>query len=246
MPSVGAPPLIGVSMYRQLTSWWSWERDAALVPGAYLDMVEGAGAQPLCIPPRRTRGPGATDRVLDGLDGLLLIGGGDVGAHRYGQADGPHSDGSSERRDELEFALLAGALSRELPVLAICRGLQVLNAIRGGDLIQHLPDALGTTLHQPRPGAFGPIIVSTAEGSTVRRLIGPRSHVQCSHHQAVDRLGEGLVVTATSDDGVAEAVELPDLPFVVGVQWHPEESGDLRLFEGLVEAATVGAVGTHG
>jgi putative glutamine amidotransferase len=228
-------------MYRQTTSWWSWERDAALVPGTYLDVVEASGGEALLLAPRGKGGgppdPGRHDRVASVLDGLVLIGGGDVDAARYGADPDPRNGGASGRRDELELGLLGAALERDLPVLAICRGMQALNVHLGGDLVQQLPDLLGTTVHQPRPGAFGPVTVVTEEGSRVRSLFGPRAEVLCSHHQALGRLGADLVVTARSEDGVVEAVELPGRRFVVGVQWHPEETGDVRLFEALVRAA---------
>ncbi len=244
-------PLIGLTSYRQTTSWWSWERDAALVPGSYLDVVEVAGGQPLLIPPSRTRvpdddpqgGAGPTagpvsgfERVLAALDGLVLTGGGDVAPGRFGQRADPHTDGADRDRDELELGLVQAALAADLPVLAVCRGLQVLNVALGGDLVQHLPEPAGS-VHRPRPGVFGPVRVTTEPSSTVRRLIGESAEVQCSHHQAIAALAPGLVVTATSTDGVVEAVELPGHRFVIGVQWHPEEVGDSRLFEALVAAA---------
>lgn len=235
-------PLVGVSMYRQVTSWWSWERDAALVPGVYLDVLESAGGQPVLVPPRSNE-PFAGES-LDGieplvevLDGLLLIGGGDIDARRYRRVPDARNGGVSDRRDEIELSLLTAALRRDLPVLAVCRGMQLLNVSLGGDLVQHLPDVVGSERHQPRPGAFGKITVETRPASIVRDLLGERTEVLCSHHQSVGALGEGLVVTATSEDGVIEAVELPGHRFVVGIQWHPEESGDTTLFEALVEAA---------
>jgi putative glutamine amidotransferase len=247
--STGVPPLIGVSMYRQLTSWWAWERDAALVPGLYLDVVEAAGGQPLLVPPPQASVDGTDDegsrkertarfeRLVSVLDGLVLIGGGDIGASRYGQDPDPRNGGMSNQRDDLELGILEEAMRCDLPVLAVCRGLQVLNVSLGGDLVQQLPDLLGSNRHQPRPGAFGPVTVHTEEGSVVHRVLGEHAEVLCSHHQAISRLGRGLVVTAMSDDGVIEAVESPRHRFVVGVQWHPEESGDTRLFEALVGAA---------
>ena len=256
MPPTPTRPLIGVSTYRQVTSWWSWERDAALVPGLYLDAVEAAGGQPILIPPVRTPVPtpartvddspdgGARRRhigfgkLVSALDGLVLIGGGDISAVRYGQEPDPRNGGTNHQRDDLEIAMLEDALRRDLPVLAICRGVQVLNVALGGDLIQQLPDLLGSNRHQPGPGAFGSVGVRTVEGSTVRRVLGERVEVLCSHHQGLSRLGRGLVVAAMSDDGVVEAVELPGRRFVIGVQWHPEESGDARLFEALVDAAS--------
>jgi gamma-glutamyl-gamma-aminobutyrate hydrolase PuuD len=233
-------------MYRQATSWWSWDRDAALVPGSYLDLIEASGGEPLLLPPRAGSGDGSSaaaaasrrfERVVAGLAGLVLVGGGDVDPARYGVDADPRNGGTSDRRDDLEFGLLSAALARDLPVLAVCRGMQVLNVGLGGDLVQHLPDRLGSTRHQPGPGAFGPVTVSTGPRSRLRRILGPRLEVQCSHHQAVDRLGRGLVVTAHSEDGVIEAVESPDHRFVVGVQWHPEEIGDRRLFDALVGEA---------
>jgi gamma-glutamyl-gamma-aminobutyrate hydrolase PuuD len=241
-------PLVGVTTYRQTTSWWAWERDAALVPGPYLDVIEAAGGQPLLIPPGGSGESGRCERgttrsrsdleaLVAGLDGLVLIGGGDIDAAHYNQTDDPRNGGTSAWRDDLELGLLDVALGSDLPVLAVCRGIQILNVYLGGDLIQQLPDVVGSTDHQPRPGAFGPVTVTTEPGSTVRRLLGERLDVLCCHHQAVGTLGRDLVVTARSGDGVVEAVELPGPQFVVGVQWHPEESGDPRLFEALVEAA---------
>ena len=255
VPSTGSPPLVGVTTYRQVSSWWAWERDAALVPGSYLDVVEESGGQPVLIPPPAgsaagnghrgaRRDTGRFDALVRSLDGLVLIGGGDLDADLYGQGPDPRNGGTDRRRDDLEMDLLAAALDRDLPVLAVCRGLQVLNVALGGDLVQHLPDLVGSTRHQPRPGAFGPVEVTTVEGSTVRPVLGERTDVLCSHHQAVGTLGDGLVVTARSDDGTVEAVELPGRDFVLGVQWHPEETGDTRLFEALVEAAGGGPART--
>jgi putative glutamine amidotransferase len=245
MPTSGSRPLIGVTTYRQITSWWSWERDAALVPGPYLDVVEAAGGEALLLSPRgdvaAPAEAGRYDRLVAALDGVVLIGGGDLDAGRYGADPDPRNGGTNPRRDDLELGLIRAALDRDLPLLAVCRGMQALNVCLRGDLVQQLPDRLGSTRHQPRPGAFGPVTVVTEEGTTVRRILGPRTDVLCSHHQAVDRLGEGLTVAARSEDGVVEAVELPGHRFVVGVQWHPEETGDVRLFEALVEAAAARA-----
>lgn len=251
MSASGSRPLIGLTSYRQNTSWWSWERDAALVPGSYLDVVEAAGGQPVLLPPSRSPVPEDTrrggpspaagpvagsERVLAALDGLVLTGGGDLAPGRYGQQAGSHIDGANPARDELEVGLVGAALAVDLPVLAVCRGLQVLNVALGGDLVQHLPEPAGSA-HRPRPGVFGPVRVMTEPSSTVRRLMGERAEVQCSHHQAIASLAPGLVVTARSEDGVIEAVELPGHRFVIGVQWHPEEVGDARLFAALVAAA---------
>jgi putative glutamine amidotransferase len=242
MVTTGARPLIGVTSYRQVSSWWAWERDAALVPAAYIDHVAEAGGSPLLIPPcQGGGGPGAgMAEVVAALDGLVLIGGGDVDAARYGQPPDSRSAGVSELRDATEVAVLAQALRTDLPVLAICRGVQLLNVHLGGELVQYLPDVGGSAAHQPAPGAFGEVAVITQPESRVRCILGPRIEVLCSHHQAIGKLGRDLVVTARADDGVIEAVELPDHRFVVGVQWHPEERGGAPLFEALVEASRSG------
>jgi putative glutamine amidotransferase len=256
-------PIIGLTAYRQTTAWWSWRRDAALVPGSYLDVVEAAGGQPLLIPPSRHARPEQPDgeaqvvpataqpahefeRVLGALDALVLTGGGDLAADRYGQPAHPRNTGTSERRDDLELGLVRAALAADLPVLAVCRGLQVLNVALGGDLVQHLPDTVGST-HQPEPGEFGPVTIRTEPASIVRHLYGEHAVVRCSHHQAIASVAPGLVVTARSADGVVEAVEMPDRRFVIGVQWHPEEEGDARLFEALMgTVADLAARPSHG
>ena len=262
MSDPGARPIIGVTTYRQDTRWWSWDRDAAVVPGVYLDMVVAAGGWPVLIPPVAeatvVASPGApgvrsegvaavssaVDPVLDAIDGLLVIGGGDLSAVRYGQAPDGRNGGVSHARDELEFQLLDAALDRDLPILAVCRGHQVLNVLMGGSLVQQLPDLLGSAHHQPQAGAFGSVTVVTEPGTHVHRLVGTTAEVLCSHHQAIDALGESLLVAARSDDGVIEAIEVLGRSFVVGVQWHPEEQGDTRLFTGLVTAARPSARGT--
>jgi gamma-glutamyl-gamma-aminobutyrate hydrolase PuuD len=246
-------PIIGLTTYRQTTSWGAWHREAALIPAAYLDVLVSAGAQPVLLAPVHATavdvpavgtdgapdvvGTSGLDAVCDRLDGLVLAGGGDVGPGRYDQPPDPRTAGTSEDRDRLEFDLLGLALERDMPVLAVCRGLQVLNVALGGDLVQHLPDRIGSDAHHPAPGAFASVMVTTEPASHVGRLCGPRFEVRCSHHQALDHLGGGLRMTATSDDGVVEAAELDARTFAVGVQWHPEETGDTRLFEGLVAAS---------
>ncbi len=245
MTPPGARPLVGVTAYRQESRWWAWDRDAALVPGAYLDVVVAAGGWPVLLPPL---GEGAGDDpdgmvaavvgpLVEAVDALVVIGGGDVSAERYGAAPDPRNGGVNPYRDDLELGLVEAALERDLPVLAVCRGMQVLNVLLGGTLVQQLPDLLGTTRHQPAPGAFGEVTVHTEPSTVVRRLLGDATVVRCSHHQAVDQVGESLLVSARSDDGVIEAVEVLGRTFAVGVQWHPEETGDVRLFTGLVEAA---------
>jgi putative glutamine amidotransferase len=235
----GRTPLVGVTTYRQDAAWGPWQRPAAVLPASYVDCVAGAGGRPLLLPPAEGPGGDASSAaaVIASLDALVLVGGGDVDPARYAAAADPATSGVSRQRDESEAALLAAALDAELPVLAICRGLQVLNVQLGGTLIQHLPDVVGHSGHQPAVGCFGTTEVRTESGSVLAKIMGEGVTVQCSHHQAVDRLGDGLTVTARAPDGVIEGAELALAPFVIGVEWHPEQDGDLRLFEALVRAA---------
>jgi putative glutamine amidotransferase len=230
-------PVIGMTTYRQTSAWGPWDRETAFLPATYVDVVNRSGGQPVLVPPAHDGPAAGATTVCDVCDGIVLTGGGDVGPEQYERPRDPRTTGTNEDRDRLEFELLHEALRRGLPVLAVCRGLQVLNVALGGDLVQHLPDRIGTSAHQPAPGCFAAVVVTTAEDSHVRRLCGERVEVRCSHHQALGHLGDGLRVTARSDDGVIEAAELEGPPFVVGVQWHPEEPGDTRLFEGLVAAS---------
>jgi putative glutamine amidotransferase len=233
-------PLIGVSTYVARVSWGGWERPGAVLPESYYELVASAGARPLLLPPLRTAptGPGfGAAEVIALLDGLVLTGGGDVDPAAYGEIPSPEVAGVNAVRDESERALLAAALRAELPVLAVCRGLQILNVERGGTLHQHLPDVIGHDIHRRAPFVFGEVKVATEPDTLTSSVFGPSTVVRCSHHQAIDQLGAGLVATAHADDGVIEAVELSGAPFVLGVQWHPEEAGDPRPFAALVAAA---------
>ena len=231
-------PLIGLSTYSQDAQWGNWERPAALLPTAYIEMVAQAGGRPILLPPFDAGGGTAgAYGVIGALDGLVLVGGEDVDPARYGQQPGVNIGRVNQDRDSNELTLLSAAMDCDLGVLAICRGHQLLNVYLGGTLIQHMPDSIDGPTHQPKPGLFQEISIEAVAGSRVAKSMGERFNVLCSHHQCIDRLADGLVVTATSvQDGVIEAVEMQSKDFVVGVQWHPEESGDFRLFSALVEA----------
>lgn len=241
-----ALPLVGVTTYHAEASWGPWRRPAALVPSSYFELVAAAGGRPVLLPPCRSSpgGPSAgAAEVAASLDALVLIGGGDLDPTSYGAPAHPQVAGVTAGRDLSEAALLAAALGADLPVLAICRGLQILNVHLGGTLLQHLPDVLGHRGHQPAAGQFADVVVETVAGTVTAAVIGEKETVRCSHHQGIDRLGQGLVVSARSveagagdGEGVVEAAELRGRRFVVGVQWHPEESGDVRLFDALVAA----------
>jgi gamma-glutamyl-gamma-aminobutyrate hydrolase PuuD len=235
----GTTPLVGVTTYRQDATWGPWDRPAAILPASYVDCVAAVGGRPLLLPP--SEGPGGADSsavdVVAALDALVLVGGSDIDPARYGENPDPATSGVSHLRDQSETALLAAALRAQLPVLAICRGLQLLNVYLGGTLAQNVPAVVGHRGHQPALGRFGPTDVRIEPGSLLSKVMGESSTVQCSHHQAIDHLAEGLVVTARASDNLIEAVEQPEAPFVVAVQWHPEQDDDLRLFDALVRAA---------
>jgi len=230
-----ARPVVGItSSAPERVTWGVWEEDAVLVPASYVRSVERAGGRPLIVP---TTSDDDTGEVLGLLDALVLSGGNDVDPARYGAPAHPSTDAPREARDGAELSLLAAALERDMPVLAICRGSQVLNVARGGDLVQHLPDALGHDAHRHTPGAFADHEVAIEPGSRLGRILGHRAPVKSHHHQGFGRVGAGLREVAWADDGTLEALEDPDRRFLLGVLWHPEEGEDAALFEALVEQA---------
>ncbi len=235
----GGKPVIGLTTYLQRAQTGVWDVSAAILPEVYLSAVSVAGGIAVLLPPQQFDAADVS-RVLDGLDGLIVTGGRDVEASRYGHEPHPAADPPSPIRDDWEDALLTAAIERGLPFLGICRGLQVLNVARGGTLHQHLPDLIGTTRYNVGGGVFTTNEVEVEPGTRLAELVGTDPlEIKSYHHQAVDGVGEGLRVTARSDDGLVQAVELPTVPFGVAVQWHPEEDAaeDARLFAGLVAAA---------
>jgi putative glutamine amidotransferase len=225
-------PLIGISTYREQARWGAWDVPAVLLPASYADAVAEAGGEPVMLP------TGAVSaEVVARLDGLVMAGGADVDPARYGHSRGPHTTVLRPDRDAAELAVLQAALDRDLPLLAICRGMQLLNVALGGDLVQHLPDVPDTGSHHLGPGLFAQRDVRTAPGSELDRLLGPKATVDCHHHQALDRIAPELTPSAWAEDGVVEAVEAVGRRFCLAVQWHPEAGGDRRLFTALVEAA---------
>jgi putative glutamine amidotransferase len=226
-------PLVGITTYVTEARFGTWDVESALVPAAYVRAVERAGGRALLVPPSED----GVEETLDALDGLILSGGSDLDPETYGQEPHPETNDVAPERDRAELALLEGALQRELPVLAVCRGSQVLNVACGGDLVQHLPELVGDEKHRHRPGAFSDHDVTLAPGTRLAGLLGDHAPVKSHHHQGLGRVGEGLREAAWAEDGALEAVEDPERPFVLGVLWHPEEGEDLRLFEALVQAA---------
>ena len=238
MASSVSRPLIGVTTYLEQSQTGVWDVPASFLPKVYLDAVTNAGGIAILLPPQPVD-PDIASSVVNSLDGLIVAGGKDVDPARYGQAPHPETDSPRGDRDAWEDALLRAAIDTELPFLAICRGLQMLNVALGGTLHQHLPEVVGDTRFSGENGVFAVNEVAVGGAGIVPTLLAgtPRMSVQSYHHQAIDTVAPGLTVTAESG-GVIQAIELDSVPFGVAVQWHPEQSPeDLRLFEGLVEAA---------
>jgi len=216
---------------------------ASFLPVVYIDAVTKAGGLAVVLPPQEPVDADIAAQVVDGLDGLIVTGGGDVAPERYGAERHDKTDPLNAMRDAWEDSLLAAAIDLELPFLGICRGLQVLNITRGGTLVQHLPDVVGDDRYNKGGGNFSSNRVAVDSGTELSGLLGgdPELVVKSYHHQAVQDVGAGLRVTARSGDGTIQALELEGVPFGVAVQWHPEEDAaeDVRLFAGLIEAAKV-------
>ena len=230
-------PVIGLSCYLEPARWGAWELPAALVPQWYVDLFHAAGADVVLLPPDNDV------NALDRLDGLALVGGADLDARRYGADAHEAADAPRTSRDESELALYARARELSMPVLGICRGLQVMVVAHGGTLIQHLPDLPTATVHRERPGAFVDHGARFAEGTLAASILGADPVVvNSSHHQCVDSAGS-LLVTGWADDGTIEACEDPSADFCLGVQWHPEQPErrpvDLPLVRGFVDAAAL-------
>ncbi|HEU5245412.1 MAG TPA: gamma-glutamyl-gamma-aminobutyrate hydrolase family protein [Gaiellaceae bacterium] len=224
-------PLIGITTYVEPASWGHWGQvEAALIPYDYVRAVERAGGRAVLVPPDED----GSEEVLDALDGLIFSGGNDMAPDGYGAEAHPETKGTNPERDRGELALLDAALARDLPVLAICRGFEVLNVARGGDIVQHLPEIVGHEAHREVLGEFSEHAVRVDPSS---RIGGVEGAVMSHHHQGIGRIGAGLREVAWAEDGTVEGIEDPEKPFLVGVLWHPEAGEDLRLFEQLVEAA---------
>jgi gamma-glutamyl-gamma-aminobutyrate hydrolase PuuD len=227
-------PVVGITTYVTPAAWGYWQLEAALIPVDYVTAVERAGGRPLLVPPSSE----GVDETLDAVDALIFSGGSDLDPETYGEQPHPETFGVHPERDAAELALLTRALERDMPVLGICRGIQVLNVARGGDLNQHLPDIVGNDRHKhDPPGVFSDHDVQIEAGTKLADLFGEQTDVKSHHHQGIRRVGEGLVESAHADDGTIEAVEDPTKRFALGVLWHPEAGEDMKLFEALVEEA---------
>jgi putative glutamine amidotransferase len=230
--------LIGMCTAFERARYGVWDVDAYLLQRSYVRAVQRAGGVVLMLPPDPDADP---DQVLDVLDGLILAGGRDVDPATYGADRHPDTDDPRTERDEWEIRLARRAMERDLPLLGICRGMQLMNVARGGTLLQHLPEHVGHDDHRRALGTFdgNDHPVHLADGSLAARAAGEIRHGTLSHHhQGIDRLGAGLTVSGWADDDeVPEALEDPGLRFALGVQWHPEADPDSPVVAALVEAA---------
>jgi putative glutamine amidotransferase len=236
-------PAIGICAALERARWGAWEDTVTMLPSSYAGAVQAAGAVALLLPPDEAATE-APDAVLDLLDALILAGGSDVDPATYGATRHPETSGTRIERDRFEIALARRTLERDMPLLGICRGMEIVNVARGGTLAQHIPDSLGSDEHRHTPGAFGEHEVRLEPGSLAARAAGAeRLVVRSHHHQGVDLLGEGLVASGWSvGDDLVEAIEIPGHRFALGVLWHPEEEEEEErerspVIVSLVEAA---------
>ena len=224
--------MIGLSTYREQAAWTVWQMPADLLPAVYTRSVEAAGAIVVLLPPQAD---GAA-QLVSRLDGLIISGGSDVEPGRYGQEAHPRTQTPHPDRDTWELALLDRADRISLPVLGICRGMQVMAVHAGGALDQHTPDLVGHDEHSPGGDVYGAVEVATTPGTRVAGLVGEALTVNCHHHQSVAS-HPGFVAVAHAADGTLEAMEAEGERFCVAVQWHPETVADVGLLAGLVRAA---------
>ena len=225
-------PVVGITSYVEQARWGVWDVPAVVLPFRYVERVEAAGATAVVLPPAAT----SDAEVLDRLDAVVFAGGADLDPALYDQPAHEQTTGLRPERDAAEVPLMRAALDRDLPLLGICRGMQVLSVVSGGALEQHLPDVVGHEGHRPERGVYGRHGVRLAPGSLAHRLLGDEVSVPSYHHQGLASAGS-LTVTGWADDESPEVVEDPTRRFALGVLWHPEAGDDLRLFEALVGAA---------
>lgn len=233
-------PVIGICTALERARWGMWEQEAVLLSRSYVEAAQNAGALVVMLPPDDVL-LGDPSQALDLIDGLMLAGGADIDPSTYGEAPHPETVETVPERDRFEIAMTRAAIERDLPVLGICRGMQLINVAHGGTLLQHLPERFGHHEHLRVIGTFDGADhdVEIVDGSLAARAAGETHHATKSHHhQGVDRLGEGLVVSGHSSmDGLVEAIEMPERLFVLGVQWHPEADEASHVVGALVEAA---------
>ncbi len=228
-------PLVGLSTYREVAAWGVWHERADVLHSAYADQVAAAGGQPVLLPPIE-HVPEAAAALVSRLDALLISGGADVDPGRYAATPHERTAGWRTDRDAWELSLLTAAETVGLPVLGVCRGMQLMAVHAGGTLHQHTPDLVGHDEHSPGGAAYGQIEVHTAANSLLQSIVGQSVSVPCHHHQSVAD-HPGFRAAAHAADGTLEAIERPGHRFCVAVQWHPEAGQDDSLLRALVNAA---------
>ena len=228
-------PLIGLTAYREPARWGVWDTSADLLPTSYSEAITAAGGVPVLLPPAQPYAVAAA-AVVARLDGLVISGGADVDPARYGEDPLPTTFRPRPERDAWELAVLDAAYARGLPVLGVCRGMQVMAVHAGGSLVQHVPDVVGHDGHDPGADAFGDTVVQVEPDSRLASVLGGGEPVACHHHQSV-REHPGFTAVAWAADGLLEAIEAPGETFRLAVQWHPEVRADRGLFKALVDAA---------
>lgn len=238
MSTSGSAPVIGLTTYREQAAYGVWDQPADLLAAEYAEAVTATGGVPVLLPPVAV--PGAADVVVARIDALVISGGADVDPARYDAEPHPRTAAWRPDRDAWEAALLDAAEARGLPVLGVCRGMQLMAVHAGGTLDQHTPDLVGHEDHSPGGDVYGTVRVSTEPGTRVAGLVGDTLEVSCHHHQSV-RTHPGFEPAARAADGTLEAMEAPGDRFCVAVQWHPETAADVGLLAGLVRAAAAGA-----
>jgi len=224
-------PVVGITSYIEQAKWGVWDQPAVVLPYSYVRALEAAGARAVVLPPS----PDGADEAVARLDAVVFAGGADLDPALYDDAPHPATLGIRPDRDAGELPLLQAALRADLPVLGICRGMQLLAVAHGGKLVQHLPDLVGHERHRPAPGVYGQHEVRTATGSLAQSLLGENVLVPSYHHQGLALPGS-LTVSGWADDDSPEVVEDPARRFLLGVLWHPEAGTDPRLFDALVAA----------
>jgi putative glutamine amidotransferase len=231
-------PTIGITTYHTNADWRGWSEEGALLPWTYVAAIRNSGGRPVLLPPGGDAAE--ADETAAVLDGVVIAGGGDINPAIYGAAKHPKTNASAPDRDTWEISIADAAIRLGVPLLGICRGMQVLNVACRGTLHQHVPDLVGHEGHSGTAHGFTLHKVRVTSGTTVQSILpgGEYFDVPTHHHQAIDQVGDGLMAVAWADDGIIEAVEATSPgEFLVGVQWHPEQGDDARLFAALVSAA---------
>ena len=224
-------PIIGITCPSRLTKWAKWELDAVVIPTTYHKMVDRCGGIPILIP------PGSSVEIIDKIDGLIISGGPDISPEIYGQENGKFTNETYPEQDISEIALIKSAIEKDLPLLCICRGFQLLCAIHDGVLYQHLPETNGFEDHGGWDGNVTEHGVNIVEGSRLEKIMGNRIIANSTHHQGVKDPGSLKITALSSHDGLIEAVEIEKLTFCIGVQWHPERIEHVSLYQAFIDSA---------